>query len=314
MTLLYTNPCFLDHKTGRHPENAARLEAVVDRLRTSGIDQKCRRPASPPASPDRICRVHLPEYVEVVEEFSEEGGGRIDADTIVSRNSFKVALRAAGAACDAVQHVLNGEDKNALCLVRPPGHHARKYQSMGFCLFSNLAIAARVATDEFQLDRVLIVDYDVHHGNGTQEAFWDDGRVAFLSMHRWPFYPGTGSADETGSGDGLGTTVNLPVKFGTPAEEQLKQFEDELVRLADKVRPQLVLLSAGFDGHRADPVGSLGLEFEHFDQFTRIVLDIADSHAEGRLVSALEGGYNPAVLARCIEDHLAALLTRSEGN
>jgi acetoin utilization deacetylase AcuC-like enzyme len=314
MTLLYSNPCFLDHKTGAHPENPARLEAIEKRLRETGVDQQCQRPASPPASLERIHRVHLPQYVEVIEEFADEGGGHIEADTIISRNSYKVALRAVGAACDAVENVLRGNDKNALCLIRPPGHHCRKYHAMGFCLLNNVAIAARVATAEFDLDRVLIVDYDVHHGNGTQETFWEDGQVGFLSMHRWPFYPGTGADDETGAGDGVGATLNLPVAFGTRPEEQVKAFQDELTRLADKIQPQLVLLSAGFDTHRDDPVGSLGLDFEHIDQLTNIVLDVADAHADGRVVSVLEGGYNPPDLARCVEDLARSLLARSESS
>ncbi len=313
MTLLYSNPCFLDHKTGGHPENPSRLEAITSRLRSSGLEGRCQRPASPPVSPERLAHVHLPEYFQVIEEFAEEGGGHVEADTIVSRNSYKVALRAAGAACDAVENVLRGHDTNAVCLVRPPGHHARNYQAMGFCLFNNVAIAARTATRELGLNRVLIVDYDVHHGNGTQETFWEDAQVGFLSMHRWPFYPGTGSEDEGGSGDGLGTTVNLPVSFGTPAEEQIKWFQDELTRLADRLQPELILLSAGFDSHRQDPVGSLGLDYEHFDQLNNIVLDVAATHAQGRVVSVLEGGYNPPNLAQCVENQLRVFLERSEG-
>jgi acetoin utilization deacetylase AcuC-like enzyme len=314
MTLLYSNPCFLDHETGQHPENPSRLQAVTERLRTSGLEQKCQSPACPPAAPERIQRVHTPEYAEAVDRFCRQGGGHVEADTVVSRDSYAVALRAAGAACDAVEKLLGGKDTNALCLNRPPGHHARQQNPMGFCLLNNVAIAARTATDEFDVDRVLIVDFDVHHGNGTQETFWEDGRVGFLSIHRWPFYPGTGSGEECGSGDGLGTTVNLPVSYGTSAEEQVKLFRDELSRLADKLKPELVLLSAGFDAHRADPVGSLGLDFEHLDQMARSVLDVADAHAQGRLMSVLEGGYNPPDLAQCVENLLTAFLERPAGD
>jgi len=182
---------------------------------------------------------------------------------------------------------------------------------MGFCLFNNVALAARAALAEHGLDRVLIVDWDVHHGNGTQETFWEDGRVGFLSIHRWPFYPGTGDTNETGSGRGLGYIVNIPVQYGTPVSDFHARFEQGLVDLAAKVRPQLVLISAGFDAHREDPIGSLGLEAEDFGKLTSTVLAIADEYAAGRVVSLLEGGYNPARLAESVEVHLRGLLKRS---
>jgi len=252
----------------------------------------------------------LQQYSETIERFAAEDGGHIDADTIVSRNSYNVALRAAGAVCDALQRVLHDDDTRALCLVRPPGHHALRHAAMGFCLFNNVAIGARTATEELDVDRALIVDFDVHHGNGTQAAFWEDPRVGFFSMHRWPFYPGSGRADETGAGPGLGATANLPIEFGTPPDQQMQWFADELTRFADKLKPQLVLVSAGFDAHRQDPVGSLGLDLAHFGELTQIVLDVADAHASGRIVSVLEGGYNPPVLAECVALHLEQMLDR----
>jgi acetoin utilization deacetylase AcuC-like enzyme len=242
---------------------------------------------------------------------AKSGGGELDADTIVSPTSYTVALEAVGAVCDAVERVLRGEDTNALCLVRPPGHHALASHAMGFCLFNNVAVAARTAVDELALDRVLIVDWDVHHGNGTQATFWEDGRVAFLSIHRWPFYPGTGREDETGGGPGSGFTVNLPVQYGTPRKDYLARFSAALQRFVAKVKPQLVLLSAGFDTHRLDPIGDLGLETEDFTALTSLVLDAADAHGGGKLVSSLEGGYNPSATAECVEAHLAQLLKRS---
>jgi acetoin utilization deacetylase AcuC-like enzyme len=236
------------------------------------------------------------------------GGGQPDSDTVVSLQSYDVALLAAGAACDAVDRVIAGESKTALCVVRPPGHHALADRAMGFCLFNNIAIAACVARDEYQLDRVLIVDWDVHHGNGTQDAFYSDGRVGFLSSHRWPFYPGTGDVDETGTGDGLGATCNLPIAFGTPRDIYLDRFTAALDDFAARIRPQIVLVSAGFDSHRTDPVGSLGLETEDFAKLTAIVKAVAGVHAIGRIVSILEGGYNPPVLAECVETHLRGLM------
>jgi len=311
MALLYYDPCFLNHETGFHPERAERIRAAAERLRASGLEARCRRPTWKPVSRRRLSRIHSRAYIEEVWAFAKSGGGHMDADTIVSPASYDVALMAVGAACDAVQRVIRGEDKHALCLVRPPGHHALVNRAMGFCLFNNVAVAARLAVDELALDRVLIVDWDVHHGNGTQAAFWEDPRVGFLSIHRWPFYPGTGQADETGGGAGLGTTLNLPVQYGISRHDYVALFRDRLDRFASQIKPQLILISAGFDAHRQDPVGDLGLEVEDFGEMSKAVLDVADTHAQGRVVSMLEGGYQPDVLAECILLHLTEMLKRS---
>src|SRR5262245_55405173 len=216
MTLLYSHPLFQKHLTGAHPEHPRRLEAVEAHLDTTGLRGRCKQPEWEPATVAQIGRVHDPAYIERIKQSAAAGGGRIEADTVISEQSYEVARLAAGAVCDAVKRVTAGEDKGALCLVRPPGHHARPKDAMGFCLFGSVAVGAMAALNEHQLDRVLIVDWDVHHGNGTQEMFWTDGRVGFLSIHRWPFYPGSGNTDETGSGRGLGLIANLPIEFGTP--------------------------------------------------------------------------------------------------
>lgn len=313
MTLLYYDPLFLAHDTGSHPEQPARLTAIVQALAEKELDRQCARAEWESVSDERLARVHDLRYASELASAATSGGGRIEADTVISRHSYDVARRAAGAVCDAVVRVVRGEDRQALCLVRPPGHHALQDAPMGFCLFNNVAIAARVATRDLELDRVLIIDWDVHHGNGTQDAFWEDGQVGFLSIHRFPFYPGTGSADETGGSAGLGMTLNLPVRFGTSRQDYLRRLADAIESFAAKIRPQLVLVSAGFDSHRLDPIGSLGLETEDFAELTRIVLAAADAHAGGRIVSVLEGGYNIDVLGECVAEHLQGLLAHDVG-
>jgi acetoin utilization deacetylase AcuC-like enzyme len=308
VTLLYTDPTFRQHITGAHPEHPRRLVAIESRLQQAGLLEKCTLPSWSPATHEQLARLHDPQYVEHVERYAAAGGGRIETDTVTSERSYDVAILAAGAACDATSRVLRGDDRTALCLVRPPGHHARPRDAMGFCLFNSVAVAAKAAIAEHGLDRVLIVDWDVHHGNGTQEMFWEDGQVGFLSIHRWPFYPGTGDADETGAGRGLGWIANEPVQFGTSREIFHDRFERALSDLAAKVQPQLVLVSAGFDAHREDPIGSLELEVEDFARLTQTVQQIAREHADSRIVSVLEGGYNAGRLAESVEAHLGELL------
>lgn len=312
MTRLYQDPCFLLHKTGQHPERPQRLAAIESYFAESVQPTKCQAADWTAASPDQLQRVHESDYIQSVARYAADGGGQIDADTVVSPQSYNVAIRAAGAVCDAVEHVARGDVSNALCLVRPPGHHAIRKSAMGFCLFNNIAVGARHAIQVLQLDRVLVVDWDVHHGNGTQEAFWEDEQVGFLSIHRWPFYPGTGAAHETGGGAGLGTIMNLPISFGTSRAEYLEAFADALGTFADQIRPQLILVSAGFDSHRLDPIGSLGLETEDFTTLTEIVLNVARQHCGGRIVSVLEGGYNVDILPHCVGAHLDVLIQASE--
>jgi len=314
MVLLYSDPRFLDHDTGRHPERAERLRQVVAHLEKTATAAKCRRVEWPAVSVERLARVHDQPYIERVKQTASQGGGRLDPDTVVSPASDGVARLAAGAVCDAVDRVLRGEEQQALCLVRPPGHHALRDEAMGFCLFNNVAIGALQAVVEHRLDKVLIVDWDVHHGNGTQDAFWRDGRVGFFSSHRWPFYPGTGRADETGEGPGKGMIRNLPLEFGTTRDAIRDRFRAALEDLARHVRPQLVIVSAGFDAHREDPIGSLGLEVEDFALLSRMVLDVADEYAGGRVVSVLEGGYNPARLAESVAVHLETMLDKGKGS
>ncbi|MGA2034510.1 MAG: histone deacetylase [Thermoguttaceae bacterium] len=312
MTLLYDDPRFLDHQTGAHPERPLRLRAISDGLRQSALAERCRRAEFAPCHWRWLNRVHRPGYLRELWALARSGGGDWEADTVVGPASFDVARLAAGATCDAVGRVVRGEDTEALCLVRPPGHHALPDQAMGFCLLNNVAVAARLAVDELGLDRVLIVDWDVHHGNGTQAAFWEDPRVGFLSIHRYPFYPGSGAADERGGGAGLGATLNLPIEFGTSRKNYLAAFAGGLQQMADRLRPQLILISAGFDAHRQDPIGNLGLESEDFTVLTDLVLEVAAMHAGHRVVSVLEGGYHPPALAECVVLHLEAMISAKQ--
>jgi acetoin utilization deacetylase AcuC-like enzyme len=302
MFSVYYDPVFLEHDTGAHPENAGRLRPL-EQLDFLAADKEVTRPLWQPVSLQRLLGVHEAAHIASVKQFAAAGGGAIEADTIVSDRSFDVALMAAGAVADAVTQVVGGNADSALCLVRPPGHHALSDRPMGFCLFNNVALGARVAQRELGLDRLLIVDWDVHHGNGTQAIFWEDPQVGFFSMHRYPFYPGSGAESETGGGAGLGATWNLPIRMGTPRAEILSRFAAELQRFAARLKPQLVLISAGFDAHRLDPIGSLGLDSEDFSTLTGVVCELAAEHCQGKIVSVLEGGYHAEALARCVDVH-----------
>lgn len=310
MTLLISDPLFLDHQTGAHPENPNRLRSIASRLAERGLIERCTRGTFEPYAEAKLTRVHTAHVVARAKATAQGGGGFLDADTILSLQSFEVALNAVGACAAGVDAVVSGREKNALVLVRPPGHHATPTSSMGFCLFNNIALAARHAQDAHGLKRILIVDWDVHHGNGTQDVFYDDPNVFFFSMHRYGhgFYPGTGATDETGTGPGLGTNRNLALRYGIPRLEVLAKFRAEVENAVDRIKPELILLSAGFDAHRRDPIGDLGLESEDYGTLTRTVMDVADGHCSGRVVSCLEGGYNLEALAESVEIHLEGLI------
>lgn len=308
MVKLFTDRRMLDHVTPhRHPERPERLLAIQRQLDRSGLRKTCENGKVREATNEELTRVHSAEYLAQLLEFERTGGGLAEADTWVGPGSLQAARVAAGAAIEAVSHVLGGTHRRAMCLVRPPGHHALADEPMGFCIFNNIAVAAAESVARYELDRVLIVDFDVHHGNGTQDIFYTDPCVAFLSIHRFPFYPGTGLARETGSGKGQGLTLNIPLPFGISRTEYRAAFRSGLEVMADRTRPQLVLISAGFDAHAEDPVGSLGLDTEDFEDLTRRIVDVAETHADGRIVSVLEGGYNLSRLAGCVEAHLLAL-------
>ena len=304
--LLYHSEIFEKHDTGDHPESIDRIVQVNGMLKRSGWIERCKRPDWMGASVEQCKRNHSPEYIDQLHRWCTMGAGRVESDTVVSTGSWDAATLAAGAACDAVQRILRGEESQAFCAIRPPGHHALKDAPMGFCLFNNVSIAAYQAL-AMGIERVLIVDWDVHHGNGTQASFWEDPRVGFVSIHRSPFYPGTGRKDETGAGSAIGTKLNIPVPADTPAKTFLSLLADGTEKLANKLKPQLVLLSAGFDAHAADPVGGLTLEAEDFEEAGRWIARLAKDHCEGRIVSLLEGGYHLKRMPECVDAHLKGL-------
>jgi acetoin utilization deacetylase AcuC-like enzyme len=308
MTLVFADSAFERHRTGyHHPETSERVASSLHRLEGRDWFKALKRGKFAPIPDERLLRTHTAQVVKNLDQAASEGGGNLDGDTYVSPESALICRLAAGAAWAACEQVLSGQAENAFCLTRPPGHHASRESSRGFCIFNNIAIAAHYALDVHDLSRILIVDFDVHHGDGTQAIFYDDPAVDYVSIHRYPFYPGTGHQSETGTGAGLGHTHNAPIAFGTSREHYLDAFRKTFDRAVEKAKPELILLSAGFDAHTLDPIGSLGLDYEDFQDMTRHILNAASVFAKGRLVSILEGGYNLTTLPKLIEEHLLEL-------
>jgi acetoin utilization deacetylase AcuC-like enzyme len=305
---LHHEDCLLHDVSPFHPENPERLRAVLDRIESSDLKDRLLWVTPDPAGTRWVEKIHDPAYVRFVQEVCEKGGGRFDADTAAGPDSCRAALLAVGAALRAVDLVVSGETQNAFCAVRPPGHHAERRRAMGFCLFNSIAIAARYAQEQHRLKRILIVDWDVHHGNGTQHAFESDPTVFFFSAHQSPHYPFTGQADETGVGPGDGYTLNIPLPAGCGDEAYETVFREKLLPSAAWFSADLILISAGFDAHRDDPLASMGVTESGFETLTRMVKRIADDLCGGRLVSLLEGGYNLDALAGCVETHLSVLV------
>jgi acetoin utilization deacetylase AcuC-like enzyme len=308
-TALLADPVYKQHDTGPgHPERPERYDAVAHALSEAGLMKSLTRIETRAATEDEIALCHSRDYIHDVKREIAAGAHELSTgDTAVGSKSFDVALKAAGGVLNAVDAVMRGAAANAFCAVRPPGHHARAEQGMGFCIFNNVAIAARYAQHRHGADRVLIADWDVHHGNGTQDIFYSDGAVLFFSTHQSPWYPGTGAAGETGEGKGKGCIINCPFPAGAGREEILPVFRTKLARAADAFKPALVLLSAGFDSRNGDPLGRFTLSDADFTELTEIALEIAGKHAGGRLVSVLEGGYNLSGLASAATAHVRAL-------
>jgi len=298
------------HDTGEYAfESARRLRAISDGLTGNGLWPRLERADPRIATLDWVETVHRPEYIAIVNKDVRSGAKELSTGhTLLSRDSFDVALWAVGAALSACDEVMRGKAERAFCAIRPPGHHASGDRGMGFCIFNNAAIAARYLQKKHGLNRVLIIDWDLHHGNGTQEIFYRDGTVFYFSTHQWPWYPWTGRADETGEAGGRGTTLNVPLPAGSGDRELLAAFEEKLRPAMDRFRPEFVLISAGFDSRTGDPLGRFRLTDQGFGSLTRVAAAIARDHAAGRLVSLLEGGYSLDGLAKAVSVHIGALL------
>ena len=309
-TALIHHPISLKHDTGAgHPETAQRYAVVMDALKKNEkFWNSLHEIEAAPVSKGVIQAAHTGQHYKQIESAYADGTQYLDADTLVSMHSFDAAIHAAGGACQAVDAVMSGAVDNAFSASRPPGHHATGEHAMGFCLFNNVAVAARYAQNKYkEIERVAIVDWDVHHGNGTQGIFFDDPTVYFYSMHQYPWYPGSGARGETGFGRGKGYTMNTPVKALTTADAQKRMFESAIGDIRRDFTPDLIIISAGFDAHRSDPLGQLKLEDADFVSMTRVVKDWANETCGGRVVSCLEGGYNLKTLGASVKAHVSAL-------
>jgi len=311
-TAIIFSPKYYEHNTGKgHPESAKRLHAIFDELKCSKLSESKKWKFVKPekAHLSDIELVHDIEYIRFVETFCNSGGGLIDLeDTVVSQESFNVALYAVGGVLKAARLLMEKEFENAFALVRPPGHHAKKFCALGFCIFNNVAIAAKYLIKKYGLKRILIFDVDAHHGNGTQETFYDSGRVLYISLHQDPrIFPGTGFVDEIGEGEGLGYNINVPLPFQTCDSTYLKALKEIVVPTTLQYEPQFMLISAGFDGHYTDSVGNLALSGLCYQQIYRVLMHLASETCDGRLLSVLEGGYSINYIGKMVAAAIAEM-------
>jgi acetoin utilization deacetylase AcuC-like enzyme len=305
------DPVYLQHDTGQHPENAQRLEAIMSHLERTGLKQQLQLIKPRAATTEELALIHTRQYIASIKDAAQRGGW-LDPDTVLSSSSYEAALYAAGGVLSAADAVMNGEVNSAFALVRPPGHHATANWAMGFCLFNNIAIAAKYARNKFGLKRIAIIDFDVHHGNGTQEAFDDDPQVMYLSTHESPFYPGTGGVEDIGRGAAQGTKVNIPLPAGCGDAEYIKVYEQIIVPAAKRFSPGLILVSAGYDAHWADGLALMQLSVAGYARIVKFIKGLADELCGGRLVFTLEGGYNLKALSAAVKATFDVLLGNTD--
>jgi len=307
------DPVYLKHDTGEHVENPGRLSAIISRLEKGGLCERLEHLEPRVAIGGELALVHQWQYIKYIKEMAGKGGGWLDADTVMSADSYKAAVCAAGGVITAVEAVMAGETASAFALVRPPGHHATARRAMGFCLFNNIAIAARHARKKLGVESIAIIDFDVHHGNGTQEAFYNDRSVLYISTHQAPHYPGTGDIKETGSRLTEGTTLNIPLPAGSGDTEYLRFFKEIVMPATRRFEPQLIMVSAGYDGHWADTMSMMQLSVEGYAQKMVFIKELADELCGGRLVLSLEGGYDLPALAASVEATFNVMLGENPG-
>ena len=306
------HPQYLKHDTEPHPENPGRLKAIQEKIESSKIYPHLIFPEPRRATDDELVANHDLSHIYHVRNSCRDGVQNLDGDTVICPDSWDAALLSAGAGLTAVDRIVTGQLNNAFTAVRPPGHHAEKNRAMGFCLFNNVAIAARYAIKKHGFNRVFIFDWDVHHGNGTQHSFYSDPSVYYSSIHQYPFYPGTGGGDETGTGDGLGSTLNFPLDAFTGDSIYLDIVKNKLIPEIQSFRPDLIIISAGFDAHKDDPLAQMKVSSDCYGKMTALILKAAEEVCGGRLVSMLEGGYNHTALADSVLEHINVLITESE--
>ena len=302
-----SDPFYLKHKNEPHPENPGRLNAIQKNIESSKYYNNLTLIQPRKATVEDIAKVHGTGYIRSVEDSCRNGIRNLDADTVISADSYQAALLSAGAGLEALDKILEGTVSNAFCAVRPPGHHAEQNKAMGFCLFNNVGVIARYAQDVKNIQKIFIFDWDVHHGNGTQHSFYKDSSIYYSSIHQYPFYPGTGGVDETGTGDGLGSNLNLPMRAYSCDADYINAIEHKLIPVIQKFNPDLIIISAGFDAHENDPLAQINLSTDCYGKMTQKLMEIANDVCNGRILSMLEGGYDYSALADSVQLHVETL-------